>query len=315
MLSGCAADGGKLFAVPDVFFGKIAQDQVDAPTIQTARPVGGWVDEQLIRAPELFNASGLTQWNGRRTSRGIWAAHPRARGTRKVRMINGRTGAEVDGVVYQAKGKDDRSDLVTLSSDAALILGLTRGDTASISLVGLRPQGSQSPLERAQVENRAEGELVAHISQLDDPELLKLLAASMRAMGYDTRIADGPDRNGEPSIRAVRAPVNGVDLPAVRGVVRPLSSGPAAPAHLKQIGEWLEGSPDLAVLVSVPGFAPRIAAGEGAQDPRIHLVDLETLVNLWLTHYEQLAPEDQALLPLQPIYFVASDAAGRTSRP
>ncbi|MFK7941376.1 MAG: hypothetical protein AB8B85_00420 [Paracoccaceae bacterium] len=272
------------------------------------------VDPELVRAPELFTVSGVAKWNGLRTSRGVWVAHPRARSARKVRIINSRTGAAVDGMAYRARGRDD-GDVVTLSSDAARALGVAKGESTPIALIGLRPKGTQSRVERARVETRAQGELATHISRMDDTALLRLVAAAMRGMGYATVFEDGPQGDQRPSIRAFVPPSEGVQLPSIRVVVRPRASEPAGPEDIKDVHDWLTGSGDLGVLVSVPGFAGASGAGSNSASTRIELVDLDALMNIWLTHYEQMSAPDKALLPLRPVYFVANGSSGPAQQP
>ena len=37
----------------------------------------------------------------------------------------------------------------------------------------------------------------------------------------------------------------------------------------------------------------------------LEMLDLDGLLNIWLTHYEDLTEQDRALLPLRPVYFLA----------
>lgn len=264
------------------------------------------IDPELVRAPELFKASGVAKWNGLRTARGIWVAHPRARSPRQVRIVNTETGATIDGTAYRARGRDD-GDIVTLSSEAARALGVVKGKETTVALFGLRPKGSQSETERNQVENRAQGDVATHIARMDDTELLRVVAATMRGMGYATVFEKGPEGDQRPSIRAFVPPSEGVQLPSIRVVVRPRASEPANAEDLKQVRGWLNGSGDLGVLVSVPGFVPDAAESTSApSSSRLELVDLDALTNLWLTHYEQMSAPDKELLPLRPVYFVAT---------
>ena len=69
-----------------------------------------------------------------------------------------------------------------------------------------------------------------------------------------------------------------------------------------QVQTWLTGSGDLGVLVSVPGFAAGAATGLRPDGPHVEMVDLDGLLNIWLTHYERLSEPDRALLPL-PLEF------------
>lgn len=268
------------------------------------------VDTDLVKAPELFAASGIAKWNGLRTARGVWVAHPRARSPRRVRIVNTRTGVAIDGMAYRSRDPDDSGDIVILSSDTAEALGVQKGVSTSIALFGLRPKGSQSRAERSRVETRAEGEVATHIARMDDTALLRLVAATMRGMGYATVFEDGPLGDQRASIRAFVPPSEGVQLPSIRIVVRPRAAEPAGLADIKRVHDWLTGSGDLGVLVSVPGFVARATDGLDTSGARLEMVDLDALTNLWLTHYEQMSAPDKALLPLRPVYFVASAGRG-----
>ena len=72
-----------------------------------------------------------------------------------------------------------------------------------------------------------------------------------------------------------------------------------------QLHESLAQADDLGVVISVSGFAQSAASGLRAGAPHLEMVDLDGLLNIWLTHYENLPPQDRALLPLRPVYFLA----------
>lgn len=278
----------------------------EAHSLSAIRIADSAIDETLVRAPELFRAAGTAEWNGLRTARGVWAAHPKALSPRRVRIVNRRNGAEIDGMLYRSS-RAEGGDIVTLSSDAARALGMEKDAATPVSLFGLRPQGTQTRAERARVETRAQGELATLIARMDDIALLRLVAAAMRAMGYATVFEPGPGPQAHPTVRAFAAPNEGLAMPSIRVVVRPRMSPQAGAGDVGAVQTWLTGSGDLGVLVSVPGFEQGAVSGLSEQGARLELVDLDALLNIWLTHYEQMSPPDQALLPLRPIYFLASD--------
>ncbi|MEM1160432.1 MAG: hypothetical protein AAGJ28_05825, partial [Pseudomonadota bacterium] len=93
----------------------------------------------LVRAPEIFAASGVAVWDGRRTARGVWVAHPRVNGTLPVRIVHNGSGAEVDGRAYRARGRSD-GDVLAVSSDTAEALRLPAGQQQRISIFAVRPK-------------------------------------------------------------------------------------------------------------------------------------------------------------------------------
>ena len=267
----------------------------------------GDIDPAYVGAPEVYNASGIAKWTGMPTSRGVWVAHPRAGTPRKVRIVNGRTGVRIDGMLFRASRSDD-GDVVTVSSEAAEALGLEKDQPTLISLFGLRPKGVQSKTERNQIEARARGDLATRITLMDETNLLRLVAATLRGMGYATVFEPGPKGDQRAAIRAVTPPQAGVQQPSIRAVIRPRTADPADAATISATQAWLAGSGDFGVMVSVAGFTDDAGSGLDTSGPRIELVDLDGLVNIWLTHYEQMSPPDRALLPLQPVYFLAESA-------
>ena len=276
------------------------------PATEAAAAPSSEVDPQMIRAPELFSASGLAYWNGQRTVRGVWVAHPRAHGSRKVRIVNGPTGAEVDGMLYRPE-RSAGGDVITVSSDAALALGLEANRPVMLSLFGLRPQGSATRSQRRAVENSAFGELASHVLQMDENRLLQLVAASMRGMGYATAFDDMPLDGKLPSIRAQSGPDAEFPLPPIRAVVRSREGGRMTAQDVGELHDWLAASGDLGVVVSISGFDQDAQLGLRADAPHLEMVDLDGLLNIWLTHYESLTERDRDLLPLRPVYFLAGN--------
>lgn len=295
VLGGCAQQGGdRLSGVGSTGGGGLGA--LFAP--------GQSIDTNLIRAPEVFSASGTALWDGVRTSRGVWVAHPKARENRRVRVLHRRTGKQIDAMLYRS----DRAvsgDVVTISSDAAEALGLAPETPAQLSIVGLRAEGETSRRERRAVETSAQGELASHISRLSENELLQLTAAAMRGMGYATVFEPGPEPEGVASVYAFPRPDTGQQIPSIRLVVRPGSKAEMTARELASVQNWLTGTGDLGVVVSVPGFADGAERALRRDAVHMEMVDLEGLLAIWLSRYEALSAPDQALLPLQPIYFLA----------
>ena len=73
--------------------------------------------------PELFDAKGRAVWDGRRTLRGVWVAHPMAQSARRVRIYNLGNGAVVDGALFKRDTSGGETTVI-VSSDAAERLGL-----------------------------------------------------------------------------------------------------------------------------------------------------------------------------------------------
>lgn len=96
------------------------------------------ISPMLAPAPELFDGKGRATWDGRRTLRGIWVAHPMAQSARRVRIYNLDNGAVVDGALFK-RDPSDGDNSVIISSDAATKLGLQPKTPNRLRIVAVRP--------------------------------------------------------------------------------------------------------------------------------------------------------------------------------
>lgn len=281
----------------------LARNDTDA--LDSLWPQLADVDPDFVPAVEVFKASGVAIWDGARTVRGFWVAHPDADRTRKVRLANSRTGQQIDGILYRSE-RSRSGGRVTLSSDAAEALNVQPGVASPISIVGLRPKGQTSTRQRRTVETRADTELASHLSRLKDNELVQVAAAAMRGMGYATIFEDALLPGLLSSIRAFPRPDQGYAVPAIRVAVRPATADPMSVGEIRLLQDKLTGSGDLGAIISVSGFQDDITSGIAPTGAHLELVDLDGLRKIWTTYYEQLSEPDRSLLPLQPVYFLAT---------
>ena len=96
------------------------------------------VSPMLAPAPELFDGKGRATWDGRRTLRGVWVAHPMAQTARRVRIYNMDNGAVVDGALFKRDPSDGDNSLI-ISSDAATKLGLEPKTPSRLRIVAVKP--------------------------------------------------------------------------------------------------------------------------------------------------------------------------------
>ncbi|HET7409522.1 MAG TPA: restriction endonuclease [Paracoccaceae bacterium] len=269
------------------------------------------IDPGLARAPEVFRASGIATWDGNRTVGGLWVAHPAALRSRRVRVVDPETGAEVDAMLYrpQRSRLAEGGDVVTVSSDVAEAMGLVPGAPQRLALFGLRPKAATSARQRRATATMARSELASHIARMEPDRLLQVIAAAMRGMGYRA-VFEPADQGALPEIRA--DPDADEELQPIRVVVRPADMAPMSARDLAERQALLTNSGDPGVVVSIAGFAEDAHGGLDPAGARLELVDLEELLEIWTTNYESLSAPDRALLPLQPVWFLAAEEAGRT---
>ena len=145
----------------------------------------------LVRAPEVFSASGYARWDGRRTARGVWVAHPKVARTMPVRIVHPASGLEVDGRAYHARTREG-SDLMAVSSDTAEALRLSSGQKARLSIFALRPRDDLAP-PSGSAESEALAQMANHIAGMDHARLAQLPHGDHRA-GDEHSSGDGGSR-------------------------------------------------------------------------------------------------------------------------
>ncbi|MEM0989843.1 MAG: hypothetical protein AAGK00_13255 [Pseudomonadota bacterium] len=260
-------------------------------------------DPDMVLAPEVFSVSGTAIWNGQRSVGGFWLAHPLADKSRKVRVVRPETDVAVDAMLY---GTDQSSQptRITVSHQTARALGLAPNIGTRLDIFALRSAGSTPPVDPSDELLVAERELAARISKFSNSELLLLAAAVLRGMGYETSLEPGPIGWDIASIRAFTPLDADYDLPSVRLLTRARGSGAVDKAEMTALMDWLNDTGDIGVLVSLPGISPDALRVAG-DIPAFNLVDLTGLLHLWQVRYTALGTRDQALLPLEPVYFLA----------
>lgn len=269
-------------------------------------------DPAQERAPEIYRASGLALWDGTRTARGVWVSHPEAVISRRVRIVNTHTGAEVDGMLYRP-GTAAPSDAVTISSDGATALGLEIDKPTLVSIFAIQSRSvadrtrtpPPAPSYGTSVEASAQSELANHIARMSDNQTLQLAAAAMRGMGYATVFEPGADDQALPEILAFPKPGEAGPLSAIRVTVRPPAGAPVTADDLAALQTRLDQTGDVGVMISLAGFADGAEAGLTPGRAHLERLDLTGLLGIWVTHYEALSDPDRALLRLQPVYFLA----------
>lgn len=271
------------------------------------------IDDTFERAPELFRMSGVASWNGGGTVAGVWVTHPDAASTRRVRIVNTRSGVEIDGMLYKAD-ETGPTDAMVVSSDVAQALSLPTSEPILLTVYGLRPKSAANkaraaapaPVYGGSAEETARSELANHVARMDDNQLLQLVAATVRGMGYATEFET---QSGDvlSNIRAFPGLDGGAELDPLRVIVRRSSEPPASAEDVTAVQSRLTDLGEFGALVSVSGFADGAEAGLTLGDAHLQMVDLNALLALWVANYDGLSAPDQSLMPVQPVYVLAEE--------
>ncbi|GIU84544.1 MAG: hypothetical protein KatS3mg008_1319 [Acidimicrobiales bacterium] len=164
------------------------------------------------------------------------------------------------------------------------------------------------PRSRITVEiaqDTAWAEIERHLSEIDPYEFQDLVAALLRAMGYHVAwvAPPGPDRGID--IVAHTDPL-GASGPRIKVQVKRKQDKTGA----QEVRSFLAvlGPNDVGIFISTGGFSSDAEIEVRSQENRrITLIDMEKLVDLWISYYDRLREEDKRMLPLQAVYFLAPE--------
>jgi len=139
------------------------------------------------------------------------------------------------------------------------------------------------------------------INNLNPRQAEFLVAALLRAMGYKAKVTPvGPDRNLD-----VFASPDGLGFqdPIIKAEVKHQGKKMEA-KEIRSFGATLKGR-EKGLFVSTGGFTKEAVYESGNLNIAVTLVDLESLANLVIEHYENFDEEGRKLIPLVRIYWPA----------
>jgi restriction system protein len=157
------------------------------------------------------------------------------------------------------------------------------------------------------VESQAD-ELISDILANMDPfDFEELVAAVLRAMGYEaTKTRDSHDHG----VDVVAHPdAFGFEEPFLKVQVKRQKGTVGGPTMREFTGTLHRGDKGLYVATGGYTASARRAARESAQ--RVKLVDRDEFIDLLIDHYDDIEPEYQALVPLRPVYIPTRDPPTR----
>jgi restriction system protein len=155
-----------------------------------------------------------------------------------------------------------------------------------------------------EAEETAWAEIEQYVQTINPYDLQKLVAALLRAMGYHVSwiAPPGPDKGID--ILAHNDPL-GTSTPRIKVQVKRRADKISVDGLRSFMA--LLGEQDVGIFVSTGGFTSDAESEARTKETRkLTLVDLEKLVELWVEHYDKVSESDKLLLPLKPVYYLAS---------
>ena len=164
------------------------------------------------------------------------------------------------------------------------------------------PESVGTTLEEA--EELAWTEIEKYLKNINPYDLQSLVAALLKAMGYHVSWISPPGPDKGIDILAHTDPL-GAQNPRIKvQVKRHMDS-----VNVDGLRSFLAllGDQDVGIFVSTGGFTSAAATEARTQEKRkITLVDLEQLFDLWVQHYPKISEAEKRLLPLKPVYYIAT---------
>lgn len=137
-----------------------------------------------------------------------------------------------------------------------------------------------------------------HIAQLDPFDFEELVAALLRAVGYNASTTDpGPDQG----VDIVAHPdALGFEEPLIKVQVKHRKSTTGGPEMREFVGTL--GNAEKGLFVSTGGFTRDAEQAAESTNARVALLNRDEFIDLFLQHYEGIEAEYQAKVPLKRVY-------------
>lgn len=101
--------------------------------------------ERDVEAPDVFQVTEASLWDGRPSLGGVWVAHPDVKEPERVIIRNTTNGNFVIGALFRRE-VDTPGPRVQVSSDAAATLGMLAGQPVQVNVTALRREEVSDPV-------------------------------------------------------------------------------------------------------------------------------------------------------------------------
>lgn len=155
------------------------------------------------------------------------------------------------------------------------------------------------------IEETALDGLEKFINSKNPYEFQDLVAALLRGMGYYTPFVAPKGKDGGVDIVAYRDPL-GTESPRIQVQIKHREST-ASVQEVRQLMGLLQKEGNVGIFVSTGGFSPDARAAARSSHVHVELIDLHRFIGFWVEFYPKLSDSDKSLLPLRPVYFLATE--------
>lgn len=155
-----------------------------------------------------------------------------------------------------------------------------------------------------EIEQKALEGIEKFINAKNAYEFQDLAAALLRAMGYHTPFVAPRGKDGGVDIIAYKDPL-GTDSPRIQVQIKHRESTATGP-EVRQLMGLLQKEGDVGIFVSTGGFSPDARTAAKGAHIHVELIDLNRFITLWQEFYGTMKDDDKRLLPLRPLYLLAT---------
>lgn len=170
----------------------------------------------------------------------------------------------------------------------------------------------ESALERStaitleEAQDTAKQQIQNHLSSLKPYEFEDLVAGLLEAMGYHIAWKAKGGRGGGFDVLAFTDPL-GSKTPRIKVEVKKRLDERMDVDALRAFRDVL-GEGEIGIYVSLGGFTSAAVEKSLTQEiKKVTLIDYPKLLALWAEHYQKIPEPARDLLPLKPVYFLASE--------
>ena len=167
------------------------------------------------------------------------------------------------------------------------------------------PESKSVSITFEEAEEQSWKEVEQFLRLIPPYEFQELVGSLLRAMGYHVFWIAPPGKDGGIDILAGVDPL-GTRPPRIKVQVKRQWQTIAVDGLRSFLAVLGDG--DVGLFVSLGGFTKDAQEEARTQEKRkVTLIDAESLVNLWIEHYDKLTDEARRKLPLRPIHFLAPE--------
>lgn len=171
------------------------------------------------------------------------------------------------------------------------------GDTGDQTLI------AATSLEEA--DEIARQAILDHLASMSPYDFQDLVGKLLEAMNYYVVWIAPKGKDGGLDLLAQSDPL-GVKGPRIKGQVKRRGDTKTKEEELRSFLSLIEPN-DVGVFISLGGFTSDTQAAARRSSRRITLIDGETLLDLWVEHYDRIDEDGRNLLSVKPVYFLDLD--------